>query len=199
MSRTTRIAIGASAIVIFSCLVIFSTVQLLPSALNGFLSKGHTNEVYHAPKKNIWSDLDVTEFHQILDYLYNVPNNLNLTRAANSSTWDNHIAVIEVLHPNKTDALKYLDSDDAIPPRYAKVIVNQGSTEQAGLVQYSVGPLPPSQETKIEPLIWPFNSGRNFVKNPLPHYEEVVDWFGALGNEVTDVIDDLLGEVRETA
>jgi primary-amine oxidase len=196
MSRSARIGIGASAFIIFSCLVIFSVRQLLPSRLNGFPVKEHPAvEVYHAPKKNIWSDLEVSEFEEILKFLYTVPNELNLTRAENATAWDNHIAVVEVLHPNKTDALRYFDSDDAVPPRYARLIINQGATEQAGLLEYSIGPLPPSQETKIEPLIWPYNSGRNFVKNPLPNYEDIVRWFAALGNEVTDVIDDLLGEV----
>lgn len=196
MSRSARIGIGASAFIIFSCLVIFSVRQLLPSRLNGFPFKEHPEfEVYHASKKNIWSDLEVSEFEEILDFLYTGPNNLNLTRAENTTAWDNHIAVVEVLHPNKTDALRYLDSDASIPPRYARVVINQGATEQAGLLEYSVGPLPPSQETTIDPLIWPYNSGRNFVRNPLPSYEDFVRWFDSLGNEVSDIVDDLLREV----
>jgi primary-amine oxidase len=97
--------------------------------------------------------------------------------------------------PNKTDALKYLDSDSAQPSRYARVIINRGAAEQAGIDDYLVGPLPASQDTTITPLSWPYNSGRNSVKNPLPNYEDILAWFSALGKEVADMVEDLLGEV----
>jgi primary-amine oxidase len=57
-----------------------------------------------------------------------------------------------------------------------------------------VGPLPTSQDTKILPLSFPYNSGRNFVQNPLPKYEDILLWFSNLGHEVSDIIDDLIGE-----
>jgi hypothetical protein len=42
-------------------------------------------EAYKAPKKNIWSDLDNDEFDDVLKFLYNVPNELNLTRIDNAT------------------------------------------------------------------------------------------------------------------
>lgn len=196
MSRTARIGIGVSAFIIFSSLIIFSIHQLFHAELNIFPFRAQQPvDAYLAPKQNIWSDLSVSEFEQILEFLYTVPNDLNLTREANATAWDNHIAIVEVLHPNKTDAVRYLDGDAPPPPRYARIIINEGATDHAGLLEYSVGPLPPTQQTSIEPLFWPYNSGRNRVGNPLPNYEDIVRWFASLGNEVSDIVDDLLGEV----
>jgi len=138
------------------------------------------------------------EFQDILNYLYTVSNGLNLTRTGNATAWDNHVAFIEALVPNKTDALRYLDSGVPVPPRYAHVVINRGATKQAAIVEYSVGPLPTSQETKIKPLTWPYNSGRNYVRNPLPQYEEIINWFADLGHEISDIVKDLLGEVNQS-
>ena len=197
MRKNSAVGIGLSAFVIFAGFFLLSIRRLLPWEQNGLTPSGQpVIETYKAPRENIWADLNDSEFQDILNYLYTLPNGLNLTRTGNATAWDNHIAIIEVLVPNKTDALRYLDSKAAVPPRYARVIVNHGATEQAGLMEYSVGPLPTSQETKIEPLIWPYNSGRNHVKNPLPNYEDVIRWFATLGHEVSDIVKDLLGEVN---
>lgn len=153
------------------------------------------HDSYKAAKKNIWADLDEEEFEDILTYLYTVPNDLNLTKSGKAGPWDNHIAIIEALVPNKTDALTYLDSDTVPPARYARVIVNRGAAEQAGIDDYMVGPLPASQDTTITPMSWAYNSDRNSVDNPLPNYESVVEWFSELGKEVSDMVDDLLGDV----
>jgi primary-amine oxidase len=197
MSRRATIGFGLFTFIIFTSLFLLSIRQLLPWGLTGFSLSGRpVGETYKAPRENIWADLDDSEFQDILNYLYTVPNDLNLTRTANATSWNNHIAFIEVLVPNKTDALHYLDSNEVVPPRYARLIVNHGATQQAAIMEYSIGPLPTSQKTKIEPLIWPYNSGRNYVKNPLPHYEEIINWFADLGHEVSDIVKDLLGEVN---
>jgi primary-amine oxidase len=57
-----------------------------------------------------------------------------------------------------------------------------------------IGPLPACKDTQILPLSFPYNSGRNFVKNPLPKYEDILEWFSDLGHEVSDIVDDLIGE-----
>jgi len=138
--------------------------------------------------------LNDAEADGLLEFLYTKPNDLNLTRVDNATTWDNHIALVEVLPPNKTDALEFLQSN-AAPQRWARVVINQGATDKAGIVQYMVGPLPASEDTQILPLTYLYNSGRNFVRNPLPDFESIVGWFSDLGEEVSDMIKDLLGEV----
>lgn len=151
---------------------------------------------FKAPRKNVWADLNDAEFDDILKYLYTVPNDLNLTKVGTAGPWDNHIAIIEALVPNKTDALHYLDTEGtALLPRYARVIVNRGAAEQAGIDDYMVGPLPASENTTITPMTWAYNSGRNYVDNPLPNYESIIEWFSDLGREVPDMMDDLLGDV----
>lgn len=110
--------------------------------------------------------------------------------------WDNHIAIIETLIPNKTDAVKYLDTQDSeTPPRYARFTVNTGTMEPAAIFEYIVGPLPASAQTEIVPLSFPYNSGRNHVVNPLPSYTEIVKWLANLGHKNSDMIKDLLGDV----
>lgn len=199
MPKHATTGISVSAFIIFTSIFFFSIRQLSPLGLIGFaLSKRPASESYKATRENIWADLNDSEFQDILNYLYTVPNDLNLTRTGNATAWDNRIAFMEVLVPNKTDALRYLDRSQAVlPPRYARVVVNHGATEQACIMEYSVGPLPTSQETKIEPLIWPYNSGRNYVKNPLPDPQAIISWFAALGHDVSDIVKDLLGEVNE--
>lgn len=116
---------------------------------------------------------------------------------SNSKTprYDNHIAIVEALVPNKTDALQYLDNESDIPDRYARVTVNQGAQEQAGIYMYMVGPLPVNGKTTIQPLTFPYNAGRNFVRDPLPDYGDIVAWFAEVGKDVADMVEDLLGEV----
>jgi primary-amine oxidase len=73
--------------------------------------------------------------------------------------------------------------------------VNQGAQEKAGIYMYMVGPLPANKNTTIQPLTFPYNSGRNFVRNPLPNYEDILEWFADVGKEVAELVEDLLGEV----
>jgi primary-amine oxidase len=96
--------------------------------------------------------------------------------------------------PNKTEAIKYLDLNSSIPSRWARVTINVGTSEPASIFEYMVGPLPACEYTKILPLTFPYNSGRNFVRNPLPNYEDILEWFSKLGHEVSDIVDDLIGE-----
>jgi primary-amine oxidase len=151
---------------------------------------------FRAPRVNIWAELSEDEVEDLLFFLYNVPNNLNLTRPENATAWDNHIALVEAFSPNKTDAVSYLNGASDLPHRYARVVVNQGATDMAGIFEYLVGPLPAGPETIVEPLTFCYNSGHNYVLNPLPDYQSIIEWFVALGNDMSDMIEDLLGEAR---
>ena len=57
-----------------------------------------------------------------------------------------------------------------------------------------VGPLPTSPNTTISPLTWAYNSGRYSVDNPLPNYEDILAWFSDIGDQISDIVDDLLGD-----
>jgi hypothetical protein len=64
---------------------------------------------------------------------------------------DNAIALLEVLQPNKTDVLRYLNGKSGPPPRWARVLVAQGATDEAFAVDYMV--CIPKQELVLEPLL----------------------------------------------
>ena len=57
-------------------------------------------------------------------------------------SWDNKIILVELLQPNKSDALSYLDNGAAAPDRYARAELKFGATEEPYLQEYVVGPLP---------------------------------------------------------
>jgi Copper amine oxidase, N2 domain len=51
---------------------------------------------------------------------------------------DNALVLLEVLQPNKTDVLGYLNGTTGPPPRWARALVAQGATEEAFAVDYMV-------------------------------------------------------------
>jgi len=52
---------------------------------------------------------------------------------------DNQILLIEVIQPNKTDALNYFAGSSDPPTRWARVVIVQSATEEAQFVNYRVG------------------------------------------------------------
>jgi primary-amine oxidase len=68
---------------------------------------------------------------------------------------------LDVLQPNKTDALAYLDESGPEPTRFARATLQFGSTVQPYTQEYMVGPLPIQDRTaKYEELNYMFTSGR---------------------------------------
>jgi len=51
---------------------------------------------------------------------------------------DNAIVLLEVLQPNKTEVLGYLNGKNGPPERWARVLVAQGATDEAFAVDYMV-------------------------------------------------------------
>jgi primary-amine oxidase len=62
---------------------------------------------------------------------YAVRSNLNVS-------YDNAIKLVEVLQPNKTDALAYLNGTSGPPERWARVAINYGDTDEAQIINYMV-------------------------------------------------------------
>ncbi|KAK7416609.1 hypothetical protein QQX98_005080 [Neonectria punicea] len=81
---------------------------------------------------------------------------------------DNYISQLEILKPNKTDILNYLDGNGTKVPRYARVTLHEGAADVPGIVDYMVGPLPIGSDTKIQPLGYFYNgvNGINGVNGP---------------------------------
>jgi len=82
-----------------------------------------------APKENLWDTLSNNEVSQLIDWLYEPKQGLNLTHHDNATHWDNFIGVTELIPPNKTDALAYLEDKRPAPARYARVVLFRGASE----------------------------------------------------------------------
>jgi len=91
-----------------------------------------------APKPNPWKPLSNTEIIDLLAWLHAPAQGLNLTAYENASAWDNWVGVTELLTPNKTDVLPYLDGSGPAPKRYARVVISYGATEKPYWQEYMV-------------------------------------------------------------
>ncbi|KAF7557226.1 hypothetical protein G7Z17_g765 [Cylindrodendrum hubeiense] len=138
-----------------------------------------------SPLKNIFSGLSETELASVIAHLH---QNLNLTASVNASSWDNTIAGVELLQPNKTDAAPYLDGFGEVPDRYAKVTIAFSATEEPYIEDYIVGPLPISNETSIEPLNWPCSKGHSRQRNYLPSLDVYKDYLATVSISIEDIL-----------
>lgn len=65
--------------------------------------------------------------------------------------------MVELMPPNKTDAVNYLDSNGTAPARYAHVIIDHRATLEPYYQDVLVGPLPlQNGTTKFEALTYPY-------------------------------------------
>lgn len=55
---------------------------------------------------------------------------------------DNTVVLLELLQPNKTDVLAYLNGDSEPPERWARVVIDQGTTDPAVYAIYAVATTP---------------------------------------------------------
>ncbi|TVY81016.1 Membrane primary amine oxidase [Lachnellula suecica] len=155
--------------------------------------------VFESPKQNVWADLDQNEADGLLKFVFSCAE-LNLTNAAKATSRDNILLQLELLRPNKTDVLSYLKGDTGPPKRWGRVVVAQGVTEEALVVNYMVGPLPITESTTIKSLEYIFNSGRNYVHNPVPSRDDMVRWLLETWPDVSDItqalLDSLIGMIQ---
>ncbi|KAL8685663.1 MAG: hypothetical protein Q9218_007622 [Villophora microphyllina] len=117
-----------------------------------------------APKSNIFAGLTNDEAAAVTSFLHD-QKDLNLTAASNATSWDNKILTVELLQPNKSDAISYLDSTSQAPVRQARAILRFGATLEPYLQEYVVGPLPVAAgKTTVAPLDYIFNKGRGYQR-----------------------------------
>jgi primary-amine oxidase len=92
-----------------------------------------------APKKSPFHPLSASEVGSIVEWLNHPKRGLNLTDASSSklALSDNYISHIEVLKPNKTDVLAYLDHGVSMP-RHARVVLTEGAAEVPKVAEYYV-------------------------------------------------------------
>ncbi|KAF2233127.1 amine oxidase catalytic domain-containing protein [Viridothelium virens] len=112
-----------------------------------------------APKSNIFAGLTDDEFADTTAFLHQ-QKFLNLTAVSNATAWDNIIVTIDLLQPNKSDAINYLDNGAPAPPRYAHATVQFGATLEPYVQEYQVGPLPITNQSAVTELNYIYNSGK---------------------------------------
>lgn len=61
--------------------------------------------------------------------------------------FDSPLRVPDVVFPNKTDAVSYLDANGSIPLRWATASIMFGATEEPYIQEFQVGPLPITNES----------------------------------------------------
>ena len=159
----------------------------------------HTSEKlasHNEPRHNIWADLSIEETKELIHYLHTVPNHLNLTTLESSNPFSNYILSTEVLRPNKSQALDYVDKrSETRPPRWAHVIIFHGSGDEATLDEYMVGPLPPTEETQVRSLTFYHNSGKSSSPNLVPDSTSLKDWPYSIADEISDITQNILGSI----
>ena len=169
-------------------LVLITPVLQIPASQQSISPQGKHS--FQAPKSNVFTELSSQERTTLIDFLHQ-SNVLNLTTEPSRFGSYNWISAVQVLRPNKSDVISYFDSTGPPPERYARVTVAQKDGENAFLADYMVGPLPPSDQTRIEPLL--YNSGRNQVQTPLSDIMLLYYWALNVGHDVEDITEDLLG------
>ncbi|KAH8878807.1 copper amine oxidase [Thozetella sp. PMI_491] len=115
-----------------------------------------------AAKASPFQPLNQSEIAAILAWVESPARGLNLTNPTGlmPRLSDNYVWHMEVLKPNKTDVLAYLNGNASSVPRHARVVINRGAARVPDVTEYFVGPLPISPNTKIQPLDY-FYNGRN--------------------------------------
>lgn len=175
-------------IVLFTVLLISPLIHSPPSPNYGTRSKA----IFKAPNKNVWAELSESEAESVNAFILEQFHDLNLTKHPKSNR-ENFIFVVETLKPNKTDAAPYLYDDGQMPERWAKAAIAQNFDDGPYMVYYRVGPLPISADTEILPLKYTFNSGRNYVSNPVLDYSALAEFGLSLAANASDITEELLG------
>lgn len=184
------------ATIAFLCLASYATFVLLAYSSDPQLHYLNQTNSSSCARQNIWIDLSVAETEALLNFLHTVPNDLKLSSSADANPVRNYVLRTELLRPNKSDALSYLDGNSqSKPPRWAAVLVYNGSGVNASLDEYSVGPLPPSAETDIRPLTFYHNSGKSSSPNLIPDSASLRDWPYSIADDISDITRSILGGV----
>ncbi|KID70865.1 Copper amine oxidase, partial [Metarhizium hybridum] len=130
-----------------------------------------------APHPNIWGDLTdhLEEAAGVIDLLHRQSTGLNLTTEDAAGSWDNNILLVELLAPNKSDTLPFLNNKTTTPPpRCARAALMFGATPSPYLQDYVIGPLPVANNTQVQPLQFLYNKGKVAVdfadRSAVDHY-----------------------------
>ncbi|KUJ06762.1 copper amine oxidase [Mollisia scopiformis] len=149
---------------------------------------------FEAAKQNVWADLSEAEASSVTSFLLS-NSVLNLTDSTKATSDDNAILLVELLQPNKSDVLSYLDGSTGAPTRWARAVIQYGATEEPYTANYMAGPLPIDKSSVVTPLEFCYSSGRNYVLNPYPDQPKLRKWAMSFSESIGDILDELLGDV----
>ncbi|KAI9729144.1 MAG: hypothetical protein M1834_007051 [Cirrosporium novae-zelandiae] len=179
--------------------------------VNNTTCAADTAKAATAPKSNIWGGLTNYEAASVAKWLF-AQEALNITASENATEWDNTMYVIvrvnkalltldslliELMLPNKTDALGYIDGNGTAPGRYAHVVLDHRATDDPYYADLLVGPLPVNNfTTKYEALTYPYTKkagGR--VRNLDADGDDTLysQWIYKISDSIKDITLDLWG------
>lgn len=102
--------------------------------------------------------------------------------------------LIELMRPNKTDALAYVDGGGALPARYAHAVIDHRADENPYIQDILVGPLPVVNGTTTwEPLEYPYTRKTEGKVRNLEADTDVVydEWLLGVSATIADITLDL--------
>ncbi|KAF8244608.1 putative membrane copper amine oxidase [Wilcoxina mikolae CBS 423.85] len=148
-----------------------------------------------APYTNIWLGLTDSEVSSVATFLsahggFNISQNSTTGGIIGTDT----LLLIELLHPNKTDALTYISHPSSpSPPRYAHAIVHVGTVLPPYIQDLRIGPLPISPSTTVEELNYPYNRGGR-TNNTWASLLSATGWIQEVATNLSDITTTLWGK-----
>ncbi|KAE8447169.1 hypothetical protein EG329_011000 [Mollisiaceae sp. DMI_Dod_QoI] len=197
MSSSSRIWLKFSGFIAFILFVIAASSPFIKHVKTSFIPS-HTSDErpYKAPNQNVWTDLSKSEAKAITNLLLST-SVLNLTDSAKATSDDNAILLVELLQPNKSDVISYLNGSSGPPARWARAVIEQGASKTAYIVNYMVGPLPIDNSSVVIPLEFCYSSGRNYAVNPLADQDKLQMWAKSFAIGISDITDELLSDDKD--
>ena len=147
-----------------------------------------------APAENIWLGLTDDEAASVTTWLF-AQVDLNLTTTELAGEWDNAVLLVELMPPNKTDALAYIDNSGTPPVRYAHVVLDNRATLEATYSDILVGPLPVQNGTTAwQPLEYTTTRKTGgSVRNLDAASDTQHEWITNITGSIQDITLDLWG------
>lgn len=103
---------------------------------------------------------------------------------------------MDLLQPNKTDALAYLDDNGPPPARFARATLQFNSQDQPYIQEYMVGPLPLADATgRHKELNYIFTSGRGRTNVYNADTEAIAAFNLEVGSQIKNITAQLLNGV----
>jgi hypothetical protein len=108
------------------------------------------------------------------------------------------LSYIDLIYPNKSDALAYIQANGPTPPRYAKFVLTYSEDDVSDTRQkFSIGPLPVSPNvTKIERMDYDATRSRGGKIKTVRRRDQSIDAESLLANitlSMKDILEDLVG------